>query len=79
MENVVVFELHDANESALDGLTEILLDLPLDGRPLETLAALLLLIPKEADILCPFDFEASGYALDDFVVYDIWLGFALGV
>jgi len=56
----VVLELHDANESALDGLTEILLDLPLDGRPLETLAALLLLIPKEADILCPFDFEASG-------------------
>ena len=69
----MVFELHDANESALDGLTEILLDLPL-----ETLAAVLL-IPKEADILCPFDFEASGYALDDFVVYDIWLGFALGV
>ena len=67
-------ELHDANESALDGLTEILLDLPL-----ETLAAVVLLIPKEADILCPFDFEANGYALDDFVVYDIWLGFALGV
>ena len=70
----MVFELHDANESALDGLTEILLDLPL-----ETLAAVALLIPKEADILCPFDFEANGYALDDFVVYDIWLGFALGV
>ena len=69
----MVFELHDANESALDGLTEILLVLPL-----ETLAAVVLLIPKEADILCPFDFEANGYALDDFVVYDIWLGFALG-
>ena len=70
----MVFELHDANESALDDLTDILLDLPL-----ETLAAVVLLIPKEADILCPFDFEANGYALDDFVVYDIWLGFALGV
>ena len=67
---MVVFELHDVNESALDGLTEILLDLPLDGRPLETLAALVLLTPKDAVMLCPFDFEASGYAFDDFVVYE---------
>ena len=70
IENVVVLELHEANESALDGLIEMLLDLPLDGRPVDTVAALLL-VPKDAVILCPFGFEASGYAFVDFVVYDI--------
>ena len=70
IENVVVLELHEANESALDGLIEMLLDLPLDGRPVDTVAALLL-VPKDAVILCPlcpFDFETIGYAFDDFVV-----------